>query len=83
MRLHQFLGSLQHAFILAADQNQAAAVVSLDQVTHEFDSVHSRHIEVQQDQVWSCADIVYLGKGSMPVIAQRDRGEPHVGQHAR
>jgi len=50
VRLHQLVGGGEHAFVLAADQEQAAGVGPFDQMANEFDAVHSRHVEVEQDQ---------------------------------
>jgi hypothetical protein len=48
---HQFAGGLPHAFVLAADEDQAAGIASFNQGADEFDAVHLGHVEIEQDQV--------------------------------
>lgn len=49
--LHQLAGRLQHAFVLAADQDQATFVALFNEVADELDAVHFGHVEIEQDQL--------------------------------
>jgi hypothetical protein len=80
VRLHQFLGSLQHTLVLAADEDKTASIMPLDQVPYELDPIHFGHVEIQQNKVWS--GFGYTFKGGATAVAQRDSGKPQIRQDA-
>jgi hypothetical protein len=51
MDFDQTLNALQNSVILRADQYHVAVVPARDQPTNELHTVHSRHLNVQKDQV--------------------------------
>ena len=69
MGLDQPFGHLQHTFVLTADQDETARVLVFDQLAGEFDSVHLRHIQVEQDQVRRRALRIYPAQGCGAVVA--------------
>ena len=72
MCLHQFLCRSEHSLILATDENQAAGKLSFDQMTNEFDTIHTGHVEIQQNQTGPGCDIIQQLQGIYSVFTTND-----------
>ena len=51
LRLDQFLNTRETATVLAADQHHAAAIAGVRKTANELNAVHTRHVDVQEDEV--------------------------------
>ena len=80
---HQSFDHLQHAFVFAADQHQAAAIMLFDQSAHELDAIHVRHVQIEQDQVGCIHRDCHRGEGGKAVGARRYGRVTQTGKHVR
>ncbi|MCY1428436.1 hypothetical protein D9M71_443190 [compost metagenome] len=66
----QALGTLQDAFVLAADQHQGARIAKAYQMTDELDAIHLGHLQIAEDQVYATGialQMFYRSKGPIEV----------------
>src|ERR1035437_9397220 len=75
MGLYQLVDRLQYAFIFSAHQNERTGVSMLDQMPRELDSIHFRHIDIEQDQIGATVGMVDQLKRSASGVAGHHRGE--------
>src|SRR3990172_8173439 len=79
--MHQFLGGLKHAFVFAAHQDETAVVAALDQLAHEFDAIHLRHIQIEQDRVRRTARTHNAIQSNVPAVTGSHLGKSEISQH--
>ncbi|OIQ69358.1 hypothetical protein GALL_490440 [mine drainage metagenome] len=82
MGFDQLFDRLQNPLIFTTDQNERAGIVVLNQVSDKLNTIHLRHVDVEQDQVGALILVVDYHKRCLSAITSSYLEVTLMGQYA-